>query len=51
MPTKFIYVSEINFGWEQEIYISWIKEKIAIIRRNSVRGTNGAKENDNFIAC
>jgi hypothetical protein len=31
MPIKSIYVSEINFGWEQERYINGVKEKIAII--------------------
>jgi hypothetical protein len=46
-----MYVSEINFGWEQERYINGVKEKVAIIWRNSVRGANGAKENYYFIAC
>jgi hypothetical protein len=40
MLIKFINVSEINFRWEQERYIVVLKEKIAVIRRNSVRGAD-----------
>ena len=45
MSIVFIYVSEINLGWEQERDINGVKEKITIIGHNSVRGANGTKEN------